>query len=77
MSASTLSLSYDNPSAHTIHPRPRDGKAQQSPPGAPRSPVAERDQRQQFVTDVRGSHGGHLGVVVGGRDLDDVRAADS
>src|SRR6478736_3349037 len=38
--------------------------------------VTERQQRHQVVGHVRGCDAGDLGVVVGGRDLDDVRAND-
>ncbi len=37
-------------------------------------PVAEQHQRQQLEAHVRGRHRGHLGVVVGRGDLDDVGA---
>ena len=35
--------------------------------------AAEQHEGQQLVGDVGGGDGGHLGVVVGGRDLDHVR----
>ena len=36
--------------------------------------AAEQHLGQQFEGDVRGGYGGHLGVVVGGGDLDHIRA---